>query len=527
MRHPLRRTGVVAALLGVALTAPCVAWYLSGSHSAREDARRLLEAPRVEARETATQLALRVANRLEELRLDETRRPLEHYSQASAGDCGCAEPSDDQKAPEHPLVQAHFEIDDLGRVRVPDRDRIPTHDEEADRFTVREALECAVSDSLVQEANNADRTAASSRLGEEPLADRVMLVGPFRWRTVELDNAPGLVALREVWTAEAVLVQGFLVSLEAASTDLLGAAFPATILPDTGESTTVAQIPIEGARWFVATDPSRALALAREEADAVQRRFRNTFLAGVLAIAACGALLLGLVWQNDRLSRQRARFAAAAAHELRTPLAGMRLYGELLASGRGAPEKQRDYAQRISREAARLGRVVNNVMSYSRLERSPVKLHLEPGDLVEAVASALEPLRPTLESSGVVLETDLPGSLPAARIDTDAVFQIVQNLVDNAEKHTRDCEQRRIRVSVDQRDDGLTLEVRDHGPGIPRELRKDLFKAFHRGADDRVPGLGLGLMLVASLARGHGAMLDYADAPGGGTTFSVRFPLAA
>src|SRR5205085_3066058 len=113
---------------------------------------------------------------------------------------------------------------------------------------------------------------------------------------------------------------------------------------------------------LTATANPRALAATADDAYAVARGFMLRFvLVGVLAIGA-GVFAVMLVVRAERLARERSQFAAAAAHELRTPLAGLQLYGDMLAGGLGDRAKQTDYAKRMSEEASRLGRVVSNVL---------------------------------------------------------------------------------------------------------------------------------------------------------------------
>jgi signal transduction histidine kinase len=116
--------------------------------------------------------------------------------------------------------------------------------------------------------------------------------------------------------------------------------------------------------------------------------------------------------------------------------------------------------------------------------------------------------------------------LPPVSFDRDAVTQILQNLLDNAEKHTRNAADRSVRVTLVRHDGGVTLTVRDHGPGLPEEVRRNLFEPFTRGEDNHAPaGLGLGLALVQAQAKAQGAEINYADAPGGGAQFTVTFPV--
>jgi len=238
-------------------------------------------------------------------------------------------------------------------------------------------------------------------------------------------------------------------------------------------------------------------------------------------------LLVGMVWQADRLAQQRARFAASAAHELRTPLAGLQLYSEMLADRSGDPSHGRRYAGRIAGEAERLGRVVSNLLGFSKLERGELSVQARPADLSVAVRESLTQLRPALESGGAKLETSIAESLPPVRLDRDAIHQILQNLLDNASKYGRSANDCTIRVALERVPEGAILTVTDHGKGVDPSVRRKLFDAFvrHRTSDSPA-GLGLGLALVRALARAQGATVDHADAETGGARFTVLFPAA-
>jgi signal transduction histidine kinase len=248
---------------------------------------------------------------------------------------------------------------------------------------------------------------------------------------------------------------------------------------------------------------------------------------GVAAASIAGLCVVGLVWQTERLARQRSQFAASAAHELRTPLAGLRLYCDMLAEGLGDPSRAGDYARRVAEEAERLGRVVANVLGFTRLERGTLKVSLEPGDLAAAVRECVERQRAALEALGAKIEFDVAGTIPELRFDRDALAQILQNLLDNAEKHTRNAADRTIRVGLAASGNSIELSVSDRGPGIPRKVRRQLFRPFARGNHADAPaGLGLGLTLVRALVRAHGGEISYADSDGGGARFVVRLPVA-
>jgi signal transduction histidine kinase len=203
------------------------------------------------------------------------------------------------------------------------------------------------------------------------------------------------------------------------------------------------------------------------------------------------------------------------------------MYSEMLAEGLGDPSKGREYARLVSDEAARLGRVVSNVLNFSRLERGKLNVRVEPGNLPEAVRECVERQRPALEAMGATVTLAMAEDVPAALFDRDAVAEIVQNLLDNGEKHTRGAADRELRVGVGTWDGHVELTVSDHGPGVPAEVRRRLFRPFERGNHADAPaGLGLGLTLVQALMQAHKGTVNYRDNPGGGAVFVVRFPIA-
>ncbi len=533
MRSRLNRTTAAMLLTGLAVTVPCGAWFVVGSRETAREADRLAEQPVHEARAAAGRAAERLTARLESLVQVESRRPFDHYASASSPTapkpCACAPDPISPLAQglRDPLARAHFQIDAVGRLTLPTLDGATPAVANGDGGQdVLESLECAAPETLPASYAKPDHDAKP--VAEQEQAGGVILVDPFTWHTVELADRPTLVAIREVHTLGAVLTQGFVVASDVLERELAGQAYPMRLVNGTPpEAATAAALPIEGARWHVLADASQELALAAERARDVRRSFRTTFALGALAALLAGVSVVGLVWQSERLAAERSRFAAVAAHELRTPLTGLRMYGEMLAGDLGEPGKRHEYSRRIADEAARLGRVVGNVLGYARLEHGNPALRLEPGDAGAAVVEVVEAARPALEGSGSELRVSIEEGLPAVRFDRDALAQLVQNLLDNAEKHTRGSANRTIEVKLHAQDGGVALTVRDHGPGVPRRIRRRMFRPFVRDGEPGMPsGIGLGLAMVDALARGHGATLAYRDAEAGGASFTVTFPAA-
>ncbi len=527
-----KRTSLVTLLVAGGVLAPCIAWYMAGSSAAHEQAERLRKAPLQLARLETDRLAFHVAMRLESLRESEARRPYTDYrAQGERLPAGCLieEPlggSPLAMGPSDPLVWAHFQIDSVGQLTLPHsslegESESVTDDASTISSTVAEELECAATDYLASIRRSA--TSLGRRIVDAP--EGMVIVGPFNWHTATIENAPALVALREVVTPSAVLSQGWVVNHAVLAELVHDAPYPATIRPGVPEGDGQASLPLSRQKWTVELDLSEPMAQAEIEAAAIHGRFRLNFAIGAVAALLAGIAIIVLVRQAEKLSADRARFAASAAHELRTPLAGLRLYGEMLAEGLGAPEKRREYAQRISDEANRLGRVVANVMGFSQLQRDGVQVKTRRGDLAAATRESIEKLRPAIEAAGAQIDLILDGDVPETEFDGDAVHQILQNLLDNAEKYTRDSDDRRIDVRVSANGAGPVLSVRDHGPGVDHQIRRRLFVPFVRsGHADAPAGLGVGLALVRALAEAQGATVTHQPGDGGGALFSVKFP---
>jgi len=345
-------------------------------------------------------------------------------------------------------------------------------------------------------------------------------VGPFQWKTVPIGGKPALVALREVRTPLGSSSQGFVIDAGRVAEWLVRSGTEARFVTAGSSGVLEAVLPIHGTEWAVAVDAEPPVEVARCESTAAIAEFRTRFGLAVAAAWAVGLAVVGLVWQTERTAQQRSRFAASAAHELRTPLAGLRMYAEMLAEGLGDPARAGDYARRIAGESERLGRVVSNVLGFTRLERGMLRVTAEPADVAAALLECIRGQRRTLEAAGVTVRTDFPAGMPAARFDRDALAHVIQNLLDNAEKYTRGAGDRTVTVGLERGDRGVRVVVADRGPGVAPADRARLFRAFERGRRADAPaGIGLGLVLSRALARAMGGDLVYEDRPGGGSRF--------
>jgi len=376
-----------------------------------------------------------------------------------------------------------------------------------------------------QRRANPPQVRAVPQAAQAPMPKPVTItISPLEWRTYDYAGAPALVAVRHVETPDGQLAQGFVIDRTTLTTWLASRAGDAVARLATGDGDGAAAI---APGWHLAVEPNpRALGAAAGAASLVARGFVLRFvIVGVIALLAA-AFVVMLVARAERLARERSQFAAAAAHELRTPLAGLQLYGDMLADGLGDPGKLRDYARRMSEEASRLGRVVSNVLGFSQLERGNLSVDAKPGPLADALRELAERAQPALDRAGAVLALDVAPDL-RARFDRDALARIVGNLLDNAEKYGRDARDRTIDLAAHVVGDAVEVVVSDHGPGVTAQARAKLFRPFTRGVSSDGPaGLGLGLALSRSLAQAMGGELDYRVRPGGGAAFVLRLAKA-
>jgi signal transduction histidine kinase/ActR/RegA family two-component response regulator len=210
---------------------------------------------------------------------------------------------------------------------------------------------------------------------------------------------------------------------------------------------------------------------------------------------------------------------AGVAHELNNPLAALIGYADLL-RGQEMPDAIRGPVHKMREQAVRATRIVRNLLDFAR-QRNPERHVLRLQPVVEAV---LELFAYEARIAGVQIKASVPDDLPPVLGDRHALQQIVVNLVQNAlhalENHPGE---RHIQIEAASQGDGLTLCVRDTGPGVPEELRQRVFTPFFT-TKAATKGTGLGLALARSVARDHGGELTLDPGDGGGACFTVRLP---
>ena len=257
----------------------------------------------------------------------------------------------------------------------------------------------------------------------------------------------------------------------------------------------------------------------------VYKTLMLAWVAALISLAALGLLLRAVL----KLSERRAAFVSSVTHELRTPLTTFRLYSEMLAEGMVTDgEQKQEYLQTMLSESERLNHLVENVLSYARIERGNARSNFE----TLSVADLIERIRPVLQRRvdqvNAALSIDLDDDLGSLKTDVTAVEQILFNLIDNACKYgLPESGGGHISLNAKRTKRGLIFEVSDEGRGIAAHERKRLFRAFHKSAQDAAlskPGVGLGLALCRRLARALGGELRLAKEAGKGASFLLTIP---
>jgi signal transduction histidine kinase len=250
---------------------------------------------------------------------------------------------------------------------------------------------------------------------------------------------------------------------------------------------------------------------------------------GLLAIVMLGATFVGAryILRQIELVNAKSSFVSNVTHELKTPIAVIKLAVETIELGRYRGEAERDkYLRTITREGDRLAQLVDNILDFSRLEAGQRLLHRSPLDMRDVVNGAMDSFKLRLEDAGFHYEVLLPDQLPQVLGDSRALQHCLLNLLDNAVKYSR--ERKELKVAVASQNGQVSLSVSDRGIGIPAEERERIFEKFARvetGLVHDVKGAGLGLSLVDMLVRAHHGRVEVDSTPGEGSTFTILLPV--
>jgi two-component system phosphate regulon sensor histidine kinase PhoR len=291
-----------------------------------------------------------------------------------------------------------------------------------------------------------------------------------------------------------------------------------------GQITVGRQFPTTLYKWRLNVTLTAAEQLAKRTERKLLIEIGLAVLSALVVIAG-SAVIMAAAARERRLASLKSEFVANVSHELKTPLSLIRMFGELLQSGRAPDDsKRKQYVDIIVNETERLSDLIENVLDFAKVERGSEAYQFVMGDLGEVVQRAVEVCRARAERAEVTLEATVTPGLPQIQLDERALEIAIINLIDNALKYAKDGRWIGIEVRGAPKKQ-VEVVVRDRGPGIAEEDRESVFERFARRGEHRnVRGSGIGLALVQSIAQAHGgrAWVE-ANAPQG-SAFILRIP---
>jgi PAS domain S-box-containing protein len=233
--------------------------------------------------------------------------------------------------------------------------------------------------------------------------------------------------------------------------------------------------------------------------------------------------------ERKHLEEMKSQFIATVSHDLRTPLASIMGFSEMLMEGSPGPltEIQEEFLGIIFESSQRQLALVNDLLDVSKLEAGRLQLEMETVHLPELIWGVMEGIRPLAEKKGVTLKMDVNDGLPRTEGDPRRLERILSNLLSNAVKFTP--EGGSVEVAAWQDDGHLKIRVSDTGLGIPPEDLPNLFQPFHRGRNvtkKAIEGTGLGLTIVKALVEAHKGTIEVQSELDKGTTLQFTLPLS-
>ncbi len=276
---------------------------------------------------------------------------------------------------------------------------------------------------------------------------------------------------------------------------------------------------------FSGSTPRATMDITRgEETD--RDVFRVTMRALRKDDEAAVLLIIEDVTQTRIADEARNSFVAQATHELRTPLTNIRLVvEEAIESGMAENPALSQSLNIINQEVRRLDRVVADMLSVSEIEAASMSLNLDDTPLSRMFADLETDYRAQAEEKSITLTFSLPAKLETIRADREKMALLLHNVLGNAVKYTQ--EGGHVEFIAEQDADGLTVRIRDDGPGIATEDHERVFQKFYRTDDARISeasGSGLGLALAREIARLHGGDIELESELGHGCEFIIRIP---
>ena len=228
------------------------------------------------------------------------------------------------------------------------------------------------------------------------------------------------------------------------------------------------------------------------------------------------------------LEEKRRKFVSDASHELKTPMAGIKLMCDsLVAAENPDPEMVKEFLGDMSYEVDRLTRVVERLLALTKLNTGDTSLRLEETDIKSLIGQIVRKLQPIADEKKITIYTDFHDKIfPPALIDYDKIYEAIYNIIDNAIKYSP--AETLVQVELSEKENWAVINVTDNGPGIPESERDRIFERFYRLDDSRARdtgGTGLGLAIAKEAVLMHGGNISVAEGRDGGSVFTILLPL--
>jgi signal transduction histidine kinase len=278
--------------------------------------------------------------------------------------------------------------------------------------------------------------------------------------------------------------------------------------------------------WELRLDTSVATA----ELDRSARRQSAFQIASAASAVVLGAVLAVLAvrrfLERVRLAEVRHDFLTTVSHELRTPMTSIRmLIDSLVADPDLQPDRTRSYLEVVSRETSRLGRLVDDYLTFARLERGGMNYDFQPTAPETVAEAAARSVEPRFAAPGCDFRIEVADGLPRVWADAPSLTTALLNLLENAHKYTGI--DKRILLTLTRCGTTVCFAVTDNGRGFDPRHRSRIFEKFHRleASGGAVTGAGLGLHIVKSIVAAHGGRVEVETTPGEGSRFAIHVPV--
>lgn len=257
------------------------------------------------------------------------------------------------------------------------------------------------------------------------------------------------------------------------------------------------------------------------------RSFNNLILVSILALFVIAGVIITFrnLKREVELAQIKSDFVSNVSHELRTPLALISMFAETLEMGRvNSEEKKMEYYKIISHETNRLGRIVNTILNFSKMEAGKRTYDFMDTSVNEIVEKVLRTYEFHLKNKGFDVSVNKTDNLPLISADSEALSEAFINLLDNAVKYSND--KLLIEVFTGIKNGNVFIAVKDYGIGISEEFQQKIFEKFYRvttGLIHDTKGTGLGLALVSQIVEVHNGSIELESEPGKGSIFTMYF----